>query len=109
MLERGPRIYTPDLKPDIAQIDIGALDWSRFPPFRPGASRGVEVAPVEHGVVVRDALAPEGMSLAFSWSEWDAFVAGVESGACRFPERGYFLPPRGDGMPADVDDTAGMA
>jgi hypothetical protein len=52
--------------------------------FRKSSSSGpngcVEVAIQGDGVAVRDSKHRNGAVLQFSWSEWEAFLSGVEAG-----------------------------
>ncbi len=51
---------------------------------RCGSGACIEVAKVDTSYVIRDSKDPEGPILAFTQSEWDAFVAGVMAGDFKF-------------------------
>ena len=64
------------------------MDWSsaEFRKSRFSQSNGcVEVAIQDDGVAVRDSKHRNGAVLKFSWSEWEAFLSGVEAGEFDLP------------------------
>jgi hypothetical protein len=75
----------PSPKPDLAGLDLGALKW-RTSSFSSGQGGNcVEVAPVGHGMVVRDSRQPLGPVLAFSRAEWTDFLQGAFNGEFGLP------------------------
>lgn len=61
------------------QIDLSKARW--FKASKSQTSNCVEVAFVEAGhVAVRDSKNPDGGTLVYTPSEWEAFLAGVRQG-----------------------------
>jgi hypothetical protein len=81
-----PTVHTPDLRPDVAALDLGALSWRTSSYSSGHGGNCVEVAPVPSGgVVVRNSKEPAGPVVGFSTTEWDDFIDGATSGEFRFP------------------------
>ncbi|MDT3438000.1 MULTISPECIES: DUF397 domain-containing protein [unclassified Pseudofrankia] len=68
-----------DMRSTLATVDQDQLAWhkSSASPYRVDC---VEAAPVHGGMLLRDSTDPKGPVLAFSNSEWDAFLTGVRGG-----------------------------
>lgn len=60
--------------------------WRKSRASGGGTSDCVEVAFTDESVLVRHSQNPAGSMLAFSYSEWRAFLAGVRGGEFDLPE-----------------------
>ncbi|ADP84866.1 DUF397 domain-containing protein [Frankia sp. AgB1.9] len=67
-------------KPSLAGVETARLGWRTSSYSNGAGGMCVEVAPLGHGMVVRDSKNPAGAVLAFSAAEWDAFLAGARDG-----------------------------
>jgi hypothetical protein len=94
-----PRAFTPDLTPDPTALDLGSLVWHRIGPD-PQRPASIELAQVEHGVVMRAWKAPTGTVLTWSWTDWDLFRMAIGLGGFAFPDRGHPEPFDADDPPA---------
>ncbi|MBL7500627.1 DUF397 domain-containing protein [Frankia sp. CNm7] len=68
-----------DMRSMLTTLDQDELAWhkSSASPYRLDC---VEAAPVDGGMLLRDSTDPKGPILAFSDSEWNAFLTGVRNG-----------------------------
>ncbi|MDT3439782.1 MULTISPECIES: DUF397 domain-containing protein [unclassified Pseudofrankia] len=67
-------------KPSLTDVDVAQLRWRTSSYSNGAGGMCVEVAPLGHGVAVRDSKNPAGPVLAFSAAEWDAFLSGARDG-----------------------------
>ncbi len=59
---------------------IGRVAWRKSTQSQGGSSNCVEVAHLPDGVLVRNSKNPDGPILAFTPSEWRAFLGGAKDG-----------------------------
>lgn len=78
MPQPGVIAYTPDLTPDPASLDLGALDWRTSSYSSGQGGNCVQVAQVPGGgIAARNSTFPERPATTFSDNEWRAFLLGV--------------------------------
>jgi hypothetical protein len=65
-------------KGSIRTLDLLHLGWRKSSYSDDQGSNCVEVAVVDGQVLVRDSKDPDGPALAFTPSEWRAFISGVK-------------------------------
>jgi hypothetical protein len=71
------------------ELDLTDAPWQRAEPEGEHIADAVEYAFVPHTdgvtyVAVRNSAEPDGLSLIFTPSEWDAFIAGAKDGEFDF-------------------------
>ena len=66
--------------------ESGPVTWRKSSASGNGGQDCVEVAFVEHGVLVRHSRNTSGSMLSFTPSEWRAFLTGTRNGEFDLPE-----------------------